>query len=91
MLTLGFTSFIHSYIHLLLLHQFSNMYQCAAPSAPAYAQAGEEKGAVIKTFDPPQRISAREFFASDGHRWLNYRARARYSSRAAACTKRPFF
>ncbi len=48
------------------------MYQCAAPSVPAYAQAGEEKGDVIKTFDPPQRISAIECFASDGHRWLRF-------------------
>ena len=58
------------------------MYQCAMPSAPAYAQAGEEKGAVIKTFDPPQRISAREFFASDGHRWLRITEQGQGTPRA---------
>ncbi len=67
------------------------MYQCAAPSAPAYAQAWEEKGAVIKAFDPPQRISARQFFASDGHRWLRITEQVQCTPRTAACTKWLFF
>jgi hypothetical protein len=67
------------------------MYQCAVPSAPAYAHAGEEKGAVIKTFDPPQRISAKDVFASDGHRWLRFTEEDQSTPRPAEFIKWPIF
>ncbi len=58
---------------------------------PAYAQAGEEKGDAIKTFDPPQRISAIEFFASDGHRWLRFAEQDQSTPPPARFFLLPFF
>nr|UMO78465.1 hypothetical protein [Pandoravirus belohorizontensis] len=49
-----------------------DMYQCTAPSTPAYGQASENKGPAVKTFDPLQCIDAKDFRSGDGRRWLRF-------------------